>query len=218
MALVTVTSPAVSVSAWLRVICNWLIPSQGRSVFRPAGSSRSPSAAVWSAAVWRPPADGDRVGDGGTLNLVGADIDRAVDDPREAGAALVGGQGLAGGGIDGQGVAAGVDGGAAGQEGDGLGRPAVVRPSVPSPGLATPTWLPLVPLARPPEPPVPIRLYALDEETVPTVPAMSSGACAAGAVGVQGDDRVVQGGRAARMTSSPPPCSRWRRSCRRWWS
>ena len=42
---------------------------------------------------------------------------------------------------------------------------------VPRPGLATPTWLPLVPLARPPEPPVPIRLYALAEDTEP---AMSS--------------------------------------------
>ena len=62
----------------------------------------------------------------GRLDFEGADVDGAVDDPREAGATLVGGQGLAGGGIDGQGVAAGVDGGAAGQEGDGLGRSAVV--------------------------------------------------------------------------------------------
>ena len=54
MALLMVTSAAVSVSAWLRVIGNWSMPSQGRSVFRPAGSSRSPSAAVWSAAVCVP--------------------------------------------------------------------------------------------------------------------------------------------------------------------
>ena len=48
----------------------------------------------------------------------------------------------------------------------------------PSPGSATPTWLPLVPLARPPEPPVPIRLYALAEETVPPSAEMSlAGAC-----------------------------------------
>ena len=41
--------------------------------------------------------------------------------------------------------------------------------SEPRPGLATPTRLPLTPFCRPPEPPVPIRLYALDEETVPTI-------------------------------------------------
>ena len=58
--------------------------------------------------------------------LVGADVDRAVDNPDESGTALIGGQGFAGGGIDGQGVAALVDGGAAGQEGDGLGRAAVI--------------------------------------------------------------------------------------------
>ena len=71
-----------------------------------------------------PPADGDRCDI--TLDLVGADVHRAVDDPDKSGAALIGGQGLSGRGIDGQGVASGVDGGAAGQEGDGLGRPAVI--------------------------------------------------------------------------------------------
>src|SRR5208337_3457212 len=74
----------------------------------------------------RPPADGNR-GDV-TLDFVGADVHRAVDDSREA--ALVGGQGLARGGIDGEGVAAGVDGGTAGHEGDGLSRSAVVLESV----------------------------------------------------------------------------------------
>ena len=72
-----------------------------------------------------PPGDGERIGGVGR-ELVGADVDRAVDDPDESGAALIGGQGLTGGGIDGQGVAALVDGRAAGQECDGLGRPAVV--------------------------------------------------------------------------------------------
>ena len=49
------------------------------------------------------------------LDFVGADVDRAVDNPDESGAALIGGQGLARGGIDGQGVASLVDGRAAGQ-------------------------------------------------------------------------------------------------------
>ena len=40
--------------------------------------------------------------------------------------------------------------------------------SLPSPGSATPTRLPLLPLVRPLLPaPVPIRLYALAEDTVP---------------------------------------------------
>ena len=39
--------------------------------------------------------------------------------------------------------------------------------SGPSPGSATPTWLPLTPLVNPPEPPVPIRLLALAEVTWP---------------------------------------------------
>ena len=37
-----------------------------------------------------------------------------------------------------------------------VGPPLSARP-VSSPGSATPTWLPLVPLTRPPEPPVPIE-------------------------------------------------------------
>src|SRR5208337_1134588 len=59
--------------------------------------------------------------------LVRADVDgRArIQAGRPAqGAALVGG------GIDGEGVAAGIDGGTAGHEGDGLGRSAVVLQSV----------------------------------------------------------------------------------------
>ena len=37
----------------------------------------------------------------------------------------------------------------------------------PSMGSATPTWLPLTPLISPPEPPVPIRLDTLEEDTDP---------------------------------------------------
>ena len=70
------------------------------------------------------------------LDFERPDIDGTVDDPREpspadrwSGVAL---------GIDGQCVAPVVDRGAAGQEGDGLGRPAVVG-NGPRPGSATPT-------------------------------------------------------------------------------
>ena len=119
-------------------------------------------------------------------------LTRAVDDPDESGAALIGGQGLTGGGIDGQGVAPLVDGRAAGEEGDGLGRPAVIGGAAET-GSAMPTWLPLVPSVKPPEPPVPIRLYGLAEATVPS---MSSAVTPlVDAVGVQCDDRVVQADR-----------------------
>src|SRR5262249_45893926 len=47
-----------------------------------------------------------------------------------------------------------------------VGPPLFWSPLGSSPGLATPTWLPLTPLTRPPEPPVPIRLDALDGDTV----------------------------------------------------
>ena len=100
------------------------------------------------------------------MDFVGADVHCAIYDPGESCATLISGQGLLGGGIDGQGVAALVDGRAVGDE------PMVwvgppLSANVSSPGLMTPTWLLLTPLVRPPEPPVPIKLYALDEATVP---------------------------------------------------
>jgi len=69
------------------------------------------------------------------------------------------------------------------------------------PGSATPTWLPFVPLTRPPEPPVPIRLYALAEETVP---AMSSAVAPLAVPLVLSAIRVLS--RAVTPpTHSPPP-------------
>ena len=50
-ALLTVTSALVRVAELLIVMAMLLIPNQGRSVVRPAGSRRSPSAAVWSDTV-----------------------------------------------------------------------------------------------------------------------------------------------------------------------
>jgi hypothetical protein len=50
-----------------------------------------------------------------------------VDDARVPWTALVPREGLLRGRVDRQGVAAGVDGGTAGEQSDGLGRPAVVR-------------------------------------------------------------------------------------------
>ena len=44
--------------------------------------------------------------------------------------------------------------------------PPLLASAVARPGLATATWLPLL-LVRPPEPPVPIRLYALLADTSP---------------------------------------------------
>jgi len=58
------------------------------------------------------------------LEFEGSDVHARPDHPREAGAALVGGQANAIG-VDGQGVATGVDGEAGGHEGDGLGRAAI---------------------------------------------------------------------------------------------
>ena len=65
--------------------------------------------------------------------LESPDVHGAVDDPREAGTALVGGQGV----LVGQGIAARVDGRAAGQERDGLRRPSVVRQQA-QPGIRGP--------------------------------------------------------------------------------
>ena len=138
-----------------------------------------------------PPAD-SRPGDAG-LELVGTDIDDPVDDARESGAALVGRQGLTGGGIHGQGVAPGVDGGAAGQEGDGLGGPAVESQRAEA------------------------RVGDADQVAVGAV-GQAAGAARADqvvgagggdhaddvAAGVLGDDRVVQGGRAG-VDIEPPP-------------
>ncbi len=57
----TVTSPLVRVAGLLSVMAIWSIPNQGRSVVRPAGSSRSPSAAVWSDTVPAVPHDTETV-------------------------------------------------------------------------------------------------------------------------------------------------------------
>src|SRR5205085_8270813 len=61
----------------------------------------------------------------GARGFVGADVDRAADDAREACAALVGDERLAGG-VEGQRVRARIVGRAAGDEGVGQGRAAVV--------------------------------------------------------------------------------------------
>ena len=66
--------------------------------------------------------------------------------------------------------------------------------SGPSPGLATPTWLPLVPLVRPPEPPVPIRLWRWPRARCRRCRWPYAGAAVVARV--QRDDRVVQAGRA----------------------
>ena len=50
-ALLTATSPLVRTAELLSVTAMRFIPNQGRSVVRPAGSKRRPSAAVWSTAV-----------------------------------------------------------------------------------------------------------------------------------------------------------------------
>ena len=56
--------------------------------------------------------------------------------------------------------------------------------------MATPTLLPLLPFVKPPEPPVPIRLFEPDTgNPAGDVVGRSSGA---GAVGVERDDRIVQ--------------------------
>ena len=110
-------------------------------------------------------------------------------------------------------IAPGVDGGAAGKRAMVWVGPPLLA-STPRPGFATPTWLPLTPLVRPPEPPVPIRLYALDEDTVPPWRRDIVGRrTAASAVGVQSDDRVVQGGHPRPRCRAEPPLER---CCRRW--
>ena len=143
------------------------------------------------------------VGDG--LDFEGPDVDGPVDDPREAGAALVGGQGLAFG-IDGQGCAAGVDGRAAGQEGDGLGRAAVVgqraEPRVGDADLVAVAAVRQAAVAAAGADQVVRagrgdRAAAVEEEVV-------GRRAWAGPVGVERDDRVVQGGRALVILIPPP--------------
>ena len=148
----------------------------------------------------------------GCQELVGADVDVAVEDPRIAVAPLIGGEWVALG-IDGQVVAAGVDGRAGGKRAMVRVGPPLSARSAASPGSATPTRLPLTPSISPPEPPVPIRLY--EPETVPSYSSPISLGC--GAVGgVEGDDRIVQGGRAGKRdvetAASADNC------CRLWWS
>ena len=89
--------------------------------------------------------------------LVSPDIHGAVHSPRESGAALVGGEGLAGGGVDGQAYAAGIDRRAAWLQGDGLGGAAVAGQRK-KPRVDDATWLCFVPSVKPPDPPVPIKL------------------------------------------------------------
>ena len=52
-------------------------------MFRPGRQQAQAVAAVWSSRCLRAPVDGDRCDDLG-LDLEGTDVDRAVDDPREA--------------------------------------------------------------------------------------------------------------------------------------
>ena len=131
-----------------------------------------------------------RGGDGrrGALLLAfeGADVDVAVTlrgSPRwsVSGVAI---------GIDGQGVASGVDGRAAGQEGHGLGRAAVVLERAKQ-GIdraaRVPTMLPLTPLVRPPEP-TPIRLLNATRDDRDELTSASSAAAAV----VTRDDGVIK--------------------------
>ena len=170
-----------------------LLDAQPGQVGVPAG--RQQSQAVGGGLErggLRPPADGDRCDVG--VELVGADVDRAVDDPRESGAALIGGQGLAGGGIDGQGVAARVDGRAAGQEGDGLGRPAVVcsQRAEARVGDADLVAVDAVDQAAGAAGADQVVRAGRGDRAGDVVGRRTD----AGPVGVQRDDRVVQGGRA----------------------
>ena len=98
--------------------------------------------------------------------LEGSDVHGPVHDPREAGAALVGVRGSPFGSTARLFLPASMAGLPAKSAMVWVGPP--LSASVPSPGSATPTWLPLLPLVRPLlPPPAPIRLNALAEETVP---------------------------------------------------
>ena len=88
------------------------------SVIASRGSGRRGRGCRCSRQRWCPPPVQ-------RLGLVGADVHSAAGDTGERHTALVGGQGLAVAGIDSQGVAAGVDRRAAGEQGHGRGRPAV---------------------------------------------------------------------------------------------
>ena len=96
----------------------------------------------------------------------------------------------------------GADGRAAGQQGHGLGRPAVVaQRGQAQVGEAGQTMLPSTPLTSPPEPPVPIRLYAARD--------VGDRRCRwRRRIGVAGDDRVGQRGRAVPALYRPPPTCR----------
>ena len=98
-------------------------------------------------------AAGDRR-QGEPLALEGPDVDGVVHDPRLA--ALVGADPEGD-----QAGAAGVDGEAAGEQGHGRRRAAIVASRRPAPGPArlVRTMSPLDPPAIPPDPPVPIRSY-----------------------------------------------------------
>ena len=86
-------------------------------------------------------------------------------------------------------VGPGVDGGAAGDQGDGLGRAAVVRQGRGQAGIGDADQVAVEPF-RPPEPPVPTRLFK-----PATVPAMSSAGLPV--VSRFRDDGVIQADRAA---------------------
>ena len=127
------------------------------------------------------------------LDFEGADVDGAVYDPRETGAALVSGQGLLGGGIDGQGIVALVDGRAAVDELDGLGRAAIIRqrfePRVDDADLVATDAIGQA-----------ARAAGADQvertRRGDRAGDIAGRCCAAGANGVQREDRVFHGGRA----------------------
>ena len=103
----------------------------------------------------------------GRLEFEGTDVDGIADDPGEAGATLIGGQGFPVAST----ARALLPASMAGLSGSSamvwVGPPLSAR-AVSSPGSATPTWFPLTPSIRPPEPPVPIRLYAPETEPSPS--------------------------------------------------
>ena len=122
----------------------------------------------------------------------GSDVHVPADNPREAGAALVGGQCIAL--ASSQAVCRRRRPGCR-IRGRWSGSGRRCWPAVSSPGSATPTWLPLPPLVTRCCRAVPSRLFALAEDTMPPP---SGRYCRpvrrAGPVGVERDDRVVQGG------------------------
>ena len=109
-------------------------------------------------------------------------------------------RGSAGRGIDGQGIAAGVDGGAAGQEGDGLGWPAVTgQRAEPWVGDTDEVAVGVVDEVAGAAGPDQIVRARRGDDAGDVV----SRCAAAGAAGVQRDDGVVQGGCSSRGNIEP---------------